>query len=75
MLTAQRISNPQRLLEALNMQPNRIPPSAPLPHPPPQYTASRNINRKMKIPNLSRLRRWPVLDSAAMSLREILEPR
>jgi hypothetical protein len=69
---AQRISNPQRLLKALNLQHNRIPPASSSP----QHTTRRNINRKMEITNLyHRLRRWPVLDSAAMSLQDILEPR
>jgi len=67
---AQCISNPQRLLKALNLQPNRIHPASS-----PTHTARRNTNRKMKITNLCRLRRWPVLDSAAMSLQDILEPR
>jgi hypothetical protein len=49
--SAQRISNLQRLLKALNLQPNRIPTasSPPTTHSSPQHQ-SKNENREPNVP-------------------------
>jgi hypothetical protein len=47
MRPAQRISNPQRLLKALNLQPNRIPPasSSPTTHNKPQHQSQNEYHK------------------------------